>query len=113
MTVAQLIECLVAKTSVLQSVEGDGTPFNQIDIESVKNELEKLGFNRNACEYLYNGMTGEKMKTWIFIGPTYYHRLKHLVLDKIHSRSRGPRTLLTRQPPEGRSRDGGLRLGFH
>jgi DNA-directed RNA polymerase beta subunit len=81
MTVAQLIECIVSKTAVLQSVEADGTPFNQIDIESVKAELEKLGYNKNGYEYLYNGMSGEKLKTWIFIGPTYYHRLKHIVLD--------------------------------
>ena len=96
MTTAQLIECLIAKTSVLQGMEADGTPFNNIDVESIKDELEKLGYNRNGYEYLYNGMSGQKLKSWIFIGPTYYHRLKHLVLDKIHSRSRGPRTQLTR-----------------
>ena len=56
-------------------------------------------------------MTGQKLKTEIFIGPTYYLRLKHLVEDKFHSRARGPKTLLMHQPPEGRSRDGGLRLG--
>ena len=101
MTIGQLIECLVTKTAVLKGTEADGTPFNNIDIESIKDELEKLGYNRNGYEYLYNGMTGQKLKTWIFIGPTYYHRLKHLVLDKAHSRSRGPRTLLTRCAPEG------------
>jgi len=56
-------------------------------------------------------MSGQKMRTMIFIGPTYYQRLKHMVADKLHSRGRGPRTLLTRQPPEGRARDGGLRFG--
>jgi DNA-directed RNA polymerase II subunit RPB2 len=112
MTIGQLVECIVAKTATLQGREADGTPFNGIDVESVKEELGKLGYNKNGFEYLYNGMTGQKMKSMIFIGPTYYQRLKHLVKDKYHSRSRGTRTLLTRQPPEGRSRDGGLRLGL-
>ena len=108
---AQLVECLVGKVSAIRGHESDGTPFESLDIEEIKNLLETLGYERNGNEYLYNGMTGRKMKTMIFIGPTYYQRLKHMVLDKQHSRSRGPRTILTRQPPEGRSRDGGLRLG--
>jgi hypothetical protein len=111
MTMGQLIECLVGKVSALEGHETDGTPYNDIDYEDIKNRLEKFGYERNGYEYLYNGMTGKKMKTQIFIGPTYYQRLKHMVSDKIHSRSRGPRTLLTRQPPEGRSREGGLRFG--
>ena len=101
MTLGQIIECVLGKVVANKGTEADGTPFGGLDIESVKDELEKLGYNRNGYEYLYNGMTGQKLKSWIFIGPTYYHRLKHLVLDKAHSRSRGPRTLLTRCPPEG------------
>ncbi len=111
MTVAQLIETLVGKKVALDGTEADGTPFNEINVESIKDALEKYGYERNGFEYLYNGMTGEKLKVMICIGPTYYQRLKHQVEDKIHSRARGPRTLLTRQAPEGRSRDGGLRLG--
>jgi DNA-directed RNA polymerase II subunit RPB2 len=111
MTVGQLIECLVGKVAAIEGIEADGTPFNEPDTETIKDTLEKLGYNREGTEYLYNGMTGKRFKVQIYIGPTYYQRLKHLVEDKIHSRSRGPRTLLTRQPPEGRSRDGGLRLG--
>ena len=110
MTIGQLIECLVGKVSAIRGREADGTPFGHPDIESIKNELESLGFNRDGREYLYNGMTGKKMRVMIFMGPTYYQRLKHMVSDKIHARARGPRTLLTRQAPEGRSRDGGLRL---
>jgi DNA-directed RNA polymerase II subunit RPB2 len=62
-------------------------------------------------ETLYNGMTGKKMECQIYMGPVYYQRLKHLVSDKIHSRSRGANNMLTRQPVEGRVRDGGLRFG--
>lgn len=111
MTVGQFVECLVGKMSALRGHETDGTPFNKLDIEEVKDVLESLGYDRDGNEYLYNGMTGRKMKSMIFMGPTYYQRLKHMVSDKYHSRARGPRTILTRQPPEGRSRDGGLRLG--
>jgi DNA-directed RNA polymerase II subunit RPB2 len=111
MTVGQLVECLIGKVSALNGHESDATPFNILDMESIKKELSKHGFNETGKEYLYNGMNGQKMKAMIFIGPTYYQRLKHMVDDKIHSRARGPRQQLTRQPPEGRSRDGGLRFG--
>lgn len=111
MTIAQLIECVLGKVSAINGYESDGTPFNDIDVDSIRAELKKLGFDDSGKEYLYNGMNGQKMKSMIFIGPTYYQRLKHLVHDKIHSRSRGPYQLLTHQPPEGRSRDGGLRFG--
>src|SRR3990172_2888290 len=84
MTVGQFIECLVGKISALGGHESDGTPFNKIDIEKLKDILEAYGYERNANEYLYNGMTGKKMRTMIFIGPTYYQRLKHMVADKIH-----------------------------
>jgi len=106
-----LLECLTGKVAVLQGMDADGTAFDPLDVDQVRKKLEELGYNSNGCEYLYNGMTGEKIKSEIYFGPTYYQRLKHLVEDKIHSRSRGPKTSLTRQAPEGRSRDGGLRLG--
>jgi len=111
MTTGQLIECLVGKVAALSGMDADGTAFEEYDIESIKKQLKSLGYNEAGTEKMYNGMTGKMMKREIFIGPTYYQRLKHLTADKIHSRARGPRTLLTRQPPEGRSRDGGLRLG--
>jgi hypothetical protein len=84
MTIGQLVECLVGKVAILNGKEADGTPFNILDLESTKNELERLGYERNGTEYLYNGMTGQKLKSMIFIGPTYYQRLKHLVNDKMH-----------------------------
>jgi DNA-directed RNA polymerase II subunit RPB2 len=68
-------------------------------------------FEEHGNEVLYSGFTGKQLNTKIFIGPTYYQRLKHMVEDKIHSRANGPMVLLTRQPAEGRSRDGGLRFG--
>jgi DNA-directed RNA polymerase II subunit RPB2 len=114
MTIAQLIECLLGKVAAIKGMEADGTSFNEIDMESIKDDLEKLGYERNCTEYCYNGMTGQILKMPMFIGPTYYQRLKHLTSDKIHSRARGPITMLTHQPPEGRSKDGGLRCGeFH
>lgn len=111
MTMGQIIECVVSKSAVLQGKEVDATPFMEIDEEKIGVELEKYGYKSDGTEYLYNGMTGKKIKVMIFIGPTYYLRLKHLVFNKIHSRARGPRTVLTRLPLEGRARDGGLRAG--
>ena len=111
MTIGQLVEGLVAKMSAYEGHESDGTVFNDIDIEDAKNRLEKFGVDKNGYEYMYNGITGRKMTNKIFITPTYYQRLKHLVSDKMHSRARGPKTMLCRQAPEGRSKEGGLRFG--
>jgi len=111
MTIGQLFECVLSKTSALQGKITDATPFNKIDIEQVNEIFKKYGYDDNGLETLYCGMTGKKMKVKIFIGPTYYLRLKHMVNDKIHSRSRGPRQLITHQPPEGRALNGGLRFG--
>jgi DNA-directed RNA polymerase II subunit RPB2 len=111
MTIAQLIECIMGKVCAIKGTYGDATPFNKLDPEDIADELGTLGFQKYGFETMYNGMTGEMMEVKIFIGPTYYQRLKHMVNDKIHSRSRGPIQILTRQPVEGRSRDGGLRFG--
>jgi len=111
MTLGQILESVMGKSCAIKGVEGDGTPFNDTDIHSIREELTKLGYASSGKEYLYNGMTGKKMNTEIFIGPTYYLRLKHLVEDKFHSRARGPKTSLMHQPPEGRAREGGLRVG--
>jgi DNA-directed RNA polymerase II subunit RPB2 len=111
MTIGQLLECVMGKANALNGSYSDATPFNDYGIEDAKKILKSYGFNEYGYETLYNGMTGQKMQAQIFIGPTYYLRLKHMVLDKIHSRAGGPRQILTRQPPEGRSRDGGLRFG--
>ena len=111
MTIAQLKETLLGKALLDLGLFGDGTSFGEQSIESVCGVLQKLGMERNGNEILYNGMTGEQLETSIFIGPAFYQRLKHMVNDKVHSRSFGPMVVLTRQPAEGRSRDGGLRFG--
>jgi len=111
MTIAQLIECILGKAATLIGGYGDGTPFNETSVDKIMEALEKSNFESSGNEVLYNGFTGKQMTSKIFIGPTYYQRLKHMVEDKIHSRATGPMVLLTRQPAEGRARDGGLRFG--
>ena len=114
MTINQLMECLLGKSCVMLGEYGDCTPFgsNSIDVvDKLCDKLGKTGHDRLGWETLTNGMTGEKIPAKIFMGPTYYQRLKHMVGDKLHSRAHGPVTMLTRQPLEGRSRAGGLRFG--
>ena len=86
-------------------------PGRMLDVRNPGRVIKDNGFDKHGNEVLYNGQTGEQLTTNIFMGPTFYQRLKHMVNDKIHSRSTGPRVSLTRQPAEGRSRDGGLRFG--
>jgi DNA-directed RNA polymerase II subunit RPB2 len=111
MTIAQLKETLLGKALLDLGLFGDGTSFGKQSIKTIREILQKLGMERNGNDILYNGMTGEQIETSIFIGPAFYQRLKHMVKDKRHSRSYGPMVVLTRQPAEGRSRDGGLRFG--
>uniref|UniRef100_UPI00358F32EA DNA-directed RNA polymerase II subunit RPB2 isoform X1 n=1 Tax=Myxine glutinosa TaxID=7769 RepID=UPI00358F32EA len=112
MTVGHLIECLQGKVSANKGEIGDATPFNDaVNVQKISNLLHEYGYHLRGNEVLYNGFTGRKINSQIFIGPTYYQRLKHMVDDKIHSRARGPVQILNRQPMEGRSRDGGLRFG--
>ncbi len=111
MTIAQLKETLLGKVLLELGLIGDGTSFGEYSINDICKELQKNNFESHGNEILYNGMTGEQLETEIFIGPAFYQRLKHMVADKEHSRSIGPMVVLTRQPAEGRSRDGGLRFG--
>jgi len=112
MTIAQLVECISGKLSSVTGNNVDGTPFNRLDISDLTDILEKnCNLHKYGNEILYNGITGEQLKVNIFMGPTFYQRLKHMVNDKIHSRASGPVVTLTRQPSEGRTRDGGLRFG--
>ncbi|KAI8810736.1 DNA-directed RNA polymerase II subunit RPB2 [Cladochytrium replicatum] len=111
MTIGHLVECLLSKVATLTGQEGDATPFTDLTVHQVSDLLYQHGYQQRGFEVLYNGHTGKKLRAQLFMGPTYYQRLKHMVDDKIHSRARGPVQILTRQPVEGRSRDGGLRFG--
>lgn len=111
MTIAHLIECLLSKVGSLRGCEGDATPFTDVTVESISKLLREHGYQSRGFEVMYNGHTGKKMVAQVFLGPTYYQRLRHMVDDKIHARARGPLQILTRQPVEGRARDGGLRFG--
>lgn len=112
MTTGQSIECILSKLCCIQGKTGSCTAFEKVDVEKIGDELEKYGFERHGNETLCNGMTGERMHCQIFMGPTYYQRLKHMVVDKIHSRTiNGPLEILTRQPVEGRKRHGGFKIG--
>ena len=111
MTIAQLMETMYGKVCCEKGTLGDGTPYSHLKVGNIRDQLLELGMHPYGNEILYNGQTGEMMEAEIFMGPTFYQRLKHMVIDKKHSRARGPIVSLTRQPCEGRSRDGGLRVG--
>jgi len=113
MTIGQLIESLMGKACVLHGGFGNCTAYtnNGTKHESFGSVLTEYGFHSSGTEVMYNGMTGEQIKSDIYIGPTYYMRLKQMVKDKINYRSQGPRTQLTRQTVQGRANDGGLRVG--
>lgn len=111
MTIAHLIECVLSKVGALRGAEGDATPFTDVTLTDISTLLRESGFQSRGFEVMYNGHTGKKLRAQIFLGPTYYQRLRHMVDDKIHARARGPVQILTRQPVEGRARDGGLRFG--
>jgi DNA-directed RNA polymerase II subunit RPB2 len=111
MTIGQLKETILAKVLISLGLFGDGTSFRDLDVDIICEELLKAGYETSGNELLYNGLTGEQHECSIFTGPVFYQRLKHMVLDKQHSRSIGPMVNMTRQPAEGRSRDGGLRFG--
>ena len=113
MTLGQLIECLTGKVACIYGGFGDATAFsyNGPNTKIYGKLLTEVGYHSSGNQLLYNGMTGEQLQSEIFIGPTYYMRLKHMVKDKINYRARGPKTALTRQSVHGRAAGGGLRIG--
>eukprot|EP00095_Tigriopus_kingsejongensis_P012376 snap_masked-scaffold190_size271632-processed-gene-1.0 protein:Tk12376 transcript:snap_masked-scaffold190_size271632-processed-gene-1.0-mRNA-1 annotation:"dna-directed rna polymerase iii subunit rpc2" len=111
MTVGKLMELLGGKAGVLEGKFHYGTAFGGSKVSDISEELVRNGFNYQGKDVLTSGITGEPLQAYIYHGPVYYQKLKHMVLDKMHGRARGPRAVLTRQPTEGRSREGGLRLG--
>jgi len=113
MTVGQLIECLFGKVCTSYGFFGEGTAFKVegSNYSTYGEMLVNQGFHSSGNQLLHDGITGEQLEANIFIGPTYYMRLKHMVKDKINHRDEGPNTSLTRQPVQGRANDGGLRIG--
>jgi DNA-directed RNA polymerase subunit B len=111
MTMGYLLELLAGKVAALSGKVGDASSFSGDALDSLENQLKKLGFRFDGKETLYNGITGNKMPAKIYIGNMYYLKLKYMVADKMHARASGKIALLTRQPIEGRSRGGALRLG--
>ena len=113
MTIGQFVETIMAKACVVYGAFGDCTAFVNLGNKQATfgSTLQKENYNSTGTQILYNGTTGEQIESEIFIGPTYYMRLKHMVKDKINFRARGPNTNLTRQPVQGRANDGGLRIG--
>jgi DNA-directed RNA polymerase beta subunit len=112
MTIAHLMETLMGRICSEGGALGDGSPFTDVSVEGLCKVLrDDLSLEPHGNEVLYCGTTGKQMPTSIFMGPIFYQRLKHMVEDKVHSRSSGPLVMLTRQPAEGRAREGGLRFG--
>jgi DNA-directed RNA polymerase subunit B' len=111
MTFSHLLELVAGKTGALRAKSVNATAFNPEPEDSLRSQLLDMGFRHDGTETLYNGITGERIEAKIFIGSMYYLKLRHLVANRIQSRARGPIQLLTRQPTEGRAKEGGLRLG--
>lgn len=111
MTVGKMIEFIAGKAGVFEGRFRHGTAFVGDKLTDCARSLVSAGYNYNGKDFVYSGTSGEALRGYVFCGPIFYQKLKHMVKDKMHARARGPRALLTRQPTEGRSRDGGLRLG--
>merc|ERR1711920_255975 len=111
MTVGKMLKCIGSKAAAMEGLFCNCSAFTNTPADDIYRTLIQHGFAPTGKEYLTSGITGEPLETYIFCGPIYYQKLKHMVADKIHARARGPRMVLTRQPTEGRAKEGGLRLG--
>lgn len=111
MTVGQLLETITGKVAILTGEPYEKNAFETCDIDEIGDLLHKYGYQRKGNVNFTNGIDGTPIQSSLFFGPCYYQRLKHLVDDKIHARATGPVNVLTRQPSEGKARDGGKRFG--
>lgn len=111
MTIGQLMELLAGKWAATKGDLVNATAFEGVSADNIKDGLHELGYQKYGREVMYDGRTGEKLISDVFVGVAFYQKLHHLVNDKIHARARGPVQILTRQPTEGRSREGGLKFG--
>ena len=111
MTIGQVIELIGSKTATFDGKYKYGTAFAGDSPEDLGNILIANGFSYTGKDILYSGLTGEPLNCFVFTGPIFYQRLKHMVQDKMHARSKGPKNALNRQPKEGRAKEGGLRIG--
>lgn len=111
MTIGQILEMVAGKAACMEGEQEDATPFCGVTEQELFDQLQGHGLQYNGRETMYSGITGEKLTTDVFVGVIYYQKLHHMVADKIHARARGPVQILTRQPTEGRAREGGLRFG--
>eukprot|EP00026_Physarum_polycephalum_P001126 Phypoly_transcript_01127.p1 GENE.Phypoly_transcript_01127~~Phypoly_transcript_01127.p1 ORF type:complete len:1105 (+),score=124.69 Phypoly_transcript_01127:86-3400(+) len=111
MTIGKMIELIAGKCGVLEGKFKYGTCFGGNSVEELGKGLVAKGFSYGGKDFITSGVTGEPLSAYIFFGPIFYQKLKHMVMDKMHARARGPRTMVTRQPTEGRAKEGGLRLG--
>ena len=111
MTIGMLVECLTSKAAALSGEKYVADSFQGVSLQDTCDTLIQHGFSPMGKEMMLDGTTGRQMEARFFMGPVTYQRLKHMADDKLHARSIGPRAILTRQPTEGRSREGGIRFG--